>query len=208
MNHWRTRYSEDRSIGSLIAVLAICCVCALVINCGKEKHHHHETMSGGTASGGSLYDLSLNFVDAAGKERALRSLQGAPVVLSMIYTRCQSICPTLAGNMLSIQKGLKPNDRTRTRFVLVSFDSGDSSADLAQFAQKLKMDEHWTLLRGAEGDVRQLSAAIGFQYRRSPDGVFAHSATTYILNAKGEVVFRKDGTVGAPDEFREKLSSL
>lgn len=176
--------------------------------CKKGEHHHHDTLSGTKASAGSLYDLPLQFTDAKGRKSWFSSLQGSPIVLSMIYTRCQSICPTLAGNMIAIQKALAEKDRARTKFVLVSFDSGDSPADLASFSGKLRMDEHWTLFRGEPDEVRQFAAAIGFQYRRNPDGIFAHSATTYLLNAKGETVFRMDGTVGAPAEFAKKIADL
>lgn len=206
----RPRKTQSKLTKMVVFIAVTGCALALggATGCDKHDHHKHTTLSGGEAAAGSIYDLKVPFTDAKGKAATPGDLKGSPVVVSMIYTRCQSICPALAGNMLTIQKGLPPKDRARTKFLLVSFDNGDTTADLATFAGKLKMDDRWTLLRGEEDSIRQIAAALGFQYRRAPDGNFAHSATTYLLNGKGEVVFRKDGTVGAPEEFAQQIKAL
>lgn len=197
------RYT-GKTIGALVAAVLACSV----TQCNKHDHQHHQTLESSHMAKGSLFDLELSFTDAKNQPVTLRSLAGNPVIMSMVYTRCQSICPTMAGNMLSIQQKLNEKDRARTTFVLVSFDSADSPEDLAAFARKMRLDDRWVMLRGDADSVRQLGAALGFQYRKNPDGGFSHSATTYVLDQKGRVAFKRDGTTAAAGEFRTEIEKL
>lgn len=181
----------------------------VLFGCKQEHSHHHESMASGEIGPGSIYDLDLTFADRHGRPFALNRLSGRPVVFSMIYTKCDSICPIQAGNMLRIQSALTPDLNEKTQFLLMSFDPEDSAADLAEFGRKLKLNSNWTLLAGEPDRVRELAAAVGFQYRKNPGGDFSHSAAIYLLNEKGEVTYKKEGTSGKPEDFaaaiRERL---
>ncbi|MCR9143363.1 MAG: SCO family protein [bacterium] len=185
----------------VLAVLFVFVAC-------HEQDHEHVSMPGGEISPGSIYDLDLMFTNRRAESVPLNQLAGGPLIFSMIYTRCTSVCPTQAGNMLRIQNALAPEDREKVRFVLMSFDPDDSSADLAEFGSKLGLKENWRLLGGDPDMVRQLAAALGFQYRKNPGGEWSHSAAIYLFDAKGAVRYRSEGLQGKPDEFAKHLKHL
>jgi protein SCO1/2 len=196
------RWTRNLTIGLTAAL-------ALLAYCGPDPDSHkHEEMASGSSAAGSVYDLDLRFTNEQDAPVALNSFAGRPVILSMIYTQCQSICPLQASNMLKIQNSLPEADREKVQFVLFSFDEADGSQELAAFSRKMKFERNWTLLGGNPNDVRELAAALGFQYRKTQDGSFSHSAVIYLLNDRGEVVFQKEGTTGAPDEFAEHVAHL
>lgn len=181
------------------------------IGCEPGGDHHHESMQSGLAAAGSVYDLDLVFEDAAGKKFVFAELADNPVVLSLIFTRCESVCPLQASNMLRIQRALDPKDQERVHFVIVSFDEADRAEDLTAFMKKMGLENNWTLLGGetsAPEAVRELAAALGFQYRRNAAGVFSHSAAIYLLNGQGEIVHTKEGTGQSTQNFLNHLSHL
>ncbi|MEQ9363262.1 MAG: SCO family protein [Leptospirales bacterium] len=181
------------------------------IGCEPGGEHHHESMGSGPAAAGSVYDLDLAFADAAGGVFQFDELAGNPVVLSLIFTRCESVCPMQASNMLRIQRALDPEDQERVRFVIVSFDEADRAEDLTDFGKKMRLEKHWTLLGGDPGApeaVRELAAALGFQYRRNAAGGFSHSAAIYLLNERGEIVHTKEGTGQSTQDFVQHLDHL
>ena len=48
-------------------------------------------------------------------------------------------------------------------------------------------------------DVRKIAAALGVQYKQSPDGEFNHSSVISVLNAHGEIL-KQSSTLGSADE--------
>ncbi len=189
--------------------VAVLIVATFAFRCKEEHSHHgHQALETSSASKGSVYDLDLGFTNQREEPVDLRKFSGAPAIVSMIYTRCDSVCPIQAGNMLRIQQSLAPADRNRVQFVLFSFDENDRPGDMARFAEKMRLTTNWTLLTGKPDSVRELAAAIGFQYRKNQQGVFSHSAVIYLLNEKGEVIYQKEGTAGTQNEFAEQISRL
>ena len=176
--------------------------------CTEEPHHEHTAMPGGEISPGSIYDLDLRFTNQKAETVALDQFAGQPLIFSMIYTQCTSICPTQGANMLRIQQGLPSHAQKNVKFVLMSFDPDDSATDLAEFGRKMGLKENWELLTGDPDMVRQLAAALGFQYRENPDGEWSHSAAIYLFDGTGEVRFRSEGIQGQPAEFAKHLKHL
>ncbi len=137
----------------------------------------------------SIYQVDATWLDAGGKKVRLKSFTGAPVVLAMIYTSCQAVCPMLVSDVQRLERALAPAARAKVRFVLVSFDPArDTPKRLAEYARARKLAAPgWTLLAGNEDDVRQLAAVLGMRYRPDGKGDFAHSNLITVLDAQGVV---------------------
>ena len=156
----------------------------------------------------SLYQSDGTFTDDSGKSFALSSLRGRPVVLNMFFASCGYACPLTVTDLLSIQGRLSAEQRSKTIFVLVSFDvTRDTTAALAQYRAQRGLDAQWILLRGDNDSVRELAALLGVKYKQEADGSFAHSNLVTILNSEGEIVHQRTGLQGGLAEATAALAS-
>jgi len=158
------------------------------------------TSGGGVIGGGSLYQLDSVWTTQEGKPLRLAELRGRPRVLSMIFTRCPSACPTLVKEMQALERKLPEDVRERTGFVLVSIDPDhDTPQVLRDYAHKMGISTaRWTLVRGSAEDVRELSATLGFSYGKGEGADIAHSKLITVLNSGGEIVHQQMGVVNDP----------
>jgi len=162
--------------------------------------HSHEAESAGPPSDESIYVLRTRLEAAGRGELTLPSLAGRPVVIAMFYSSCTSVCPLLTLRMQRIEAALKPEDRDRVQFVMVSLDAErDTPAQLAVFAGEHHLDaSRWIIGHADAGDVRTLAAALGVRYRQLPDHSFSHSAVITLLDARG-VPRARTQIIGADD---------
>jgi protein SCO1/2 len=93
-----------------------------------HDHVHEVSPPAATLPGESLYQLSAELDSAAGGNVTLASLAGAPVVVTMFYASCTSVCPMLTLQMQRFELALEPTNRRRVRFVMISLDAERDSA--------------------------------------------------------------------------------
>jgi protein SCO1/2 len=147
-----------------------------------------------TPAENSLYQLSGSWQTATGTTMQLKQLSGKIQVVAMIFTHCGYACPRLVDNMRTIEASLDPSVGDEVGFVLISFDPArDSSAQLAEFARQKQLSPRWTLLRGSEGQVRELAVLLGLQYNPLPAGNFDHSNAITFLDEEGRIGQRLNG---------------
>ena len=156
----------------------------------------------------SLYQSDGTFTDDSGKTFALSSLRGRPVVLNMFFASCGYACPLIVTDLLSLQGRLSPALRSKTIFVLVSFDvTRDTTDALAKYRAQRGLDGQWILLRGDNDSVRELAALLGVKFKQEADGAFSHSNLVTILNPEGEIVHQRSGLRGGLDEAATALAA-
>lgn len=171
----------------------------------EHAHHEHEALPAGEVGEASLYDLPTNLRTTSGADFRLAELRGKISVASMIYTRCGTICPRVVADMKSIQNELSPADRERVTFFVVSMDETDAPETLKAYMQRNELDAHWRAFAADAGAAREFAAALGYQFRRTPDGHFVHSNAIYLLDAKGTVL--KQSPTG-PEIAREFSATI
>jgi protein SCO1/2 len=162
----------------------------------------HGTEEAGTPiDDASIYQLDSVWTRADGAKVALSSLRGKVRVLAIFYSSCEYACPILVGRMKSVQAALEQENKDGAGFVLVSMDPGrDDPARLRDYAARMGLAGDWTLLQGAEVDVRELAALLGFRYRQEKDGGFAHSNMLSVLDREGRLAYRSVGLDRDVDE--------
>jgi protein SCO1/2 len=148
-------------------------------------------------TGVALASVAGKFVDTAGRERPLASLVGEPFVLSLVYTRCTTVCPRTIAELQRLERDAAGGPPMR--FVLVSLDPEYDVPDtLASFAAKHALDPaRWTLLT-PEGEALQALASV-LGVARGPDagGGVVHSAVIAMVDSAGDVRSRHVG-LGTP----------
>jgi protein SCO1 len=157
--------------------------------------------------GTSLYQLSVVLETAEGSALHLSALQGQPLVLTMFYSHCTSVCPLLTAQLQRLMSELSPGEREQTRVLMVSFDSvRDTPEELKGFkAEHHIQDSHWMIARASPADVRLLAGALGIRYRELADHTFNHSAVISVADRNGTVRARSSELNGPDTSFIQAL---
>ncbi|MFM2288866.1 MAG: hypothetical protein RL684_2009 [Pseudomonadota bacterium] len=177
--------------------------------------HHHDMgamkpLPTGALPDTSLYQLHVTLESSSGAEFQLAGLAGKPMLVTMFYSQCTSVCPLLTSQLQQLVAGLSPADRARLDVLMVSFDSArDTPKALAAFALQHRIRiAGWRVARGSAHDVRTLAAALGIQYRELPDHSFNHSAVITLLDAQGVPRARTQVIAGKDPAFLSSIVAL
>jgi cytochrome oxidase Cu insertion factor (SCO1/SenC/PrrC family) len=115
---------------------------------------------------------SLKFYDEVLKDNV--------VVISFIFTNCQSACPLMTRNLMMIRDMLREDELREMQFISISIDPlRDTPAAMKEFAQKHDADiDGWLWLTGQPDDVNFITQRLG-SYTDNPE---AHTTTLLAAN--------------------------
>lgn len=143
---------------------------------------------------GESIPSDIRFFDEAGKEITMGSLRGTPLVVSLVYHGCGSICPKVLGDLAEAAAGMDLKPGKDYRLVTVSFDERDTPEIAASrkrnFVAAAGMgfpDDEWLFLTGTKDDILRLTDAVGFSFKRTAAG-FSHPRSLILVSADGKVV--------------------
>jgi cytochrome oxidase Cu insertion factor (SCO1/SenC/PrrC family) len=109
---------------------------------------------------------SLKFYDEVLKDNI--------VVISFIFTNCQSACPLMTRNLTMIRDMLREDERRSIQFISISIDPlRDTPSAMKEFAQK-----GWLWLTGQPDDVNYITKRLG-SYTDDPE---MHTTTLLAAN--------------------------
>jgi protein SCO1/2 len=128
-------------------------------------------------------------LDSEGRGFSLADYRGRPLVLSLVYTNCSSVCPATTHHLLrAVDQARRALGAERFDVLTVGFDARhDTPKRLASFAESQGVDtSRWRLASGDEAALAALLADLGFSYVAAAGG-FEHITQTSILDADGRV---------------------
>jgi len=175
-----------------------------------DHEAHHALPGDAPVADRSLYQLDAPWTDAQGRQVTLGALRGAPVLLVLFYGTCTSVCPVIVRDLQKVESLLSPEDRARTRFVLVTIDPEvDTPARLRAYAEKHGLDPaRWSLLHGSPEQVRVLANVLGFRYRPTGDGQWSHTIRIHLLDGAGVVIDHYDGLTRPVEPIAARVHGL
>ena len=154
---------------------------------------------------------SFTFADEEGKPIVLKELFDRPVILTLVYFRCPSICTPL---LQELSRNVNNSDLTPGRdyrMVTISFDPTEKS-DLAKLKKKnflATLDKKevspdaWRWLTGDEQTIKRITEAVGFRYMKDKNGVdYVHAATVMFLSKDGKIVRYLNGVQFNPADLK------
>lgn len=150
------------------------------------------------------------FTDADGRTLQLSALRGRPVVLNMIYTGCEDICPLIIERVAdAVAAADKALGAGRFSVLTIGFDThADTPARMRSYRSAHRIGRpSWWLVSGDAGSVERLAAETGFLYAPRAGG-FDHLSQTTILNADGRVFRQIYGSDFAIPALVEPLQQL
>jgi len=132
---------------------------------------------------------NYTFLDGNGKQLALESLRGKPVILSLIYTSCYHICPTVTTNLAKVV-GIARDALGDDSFsvLTIGFDSAVDTPDrMRVFAAQRNIDiDNWHFVSADADTMQRLASNVGFSYFSTPKG-FDHMIQATVLDSEGKV---------------------
>lgn len=150
------------------------------------------------------------FRDVDGQSFELASLRGRPLVISMIYTSCHHVCPTITKNLATaVDIAREALGEDSFSVITVGFDWAVDTPDRMRiYADERRIDvPGWHFLAGDATAIGALSSDLGFQFFPSAKG-FDHLTQTTIVKADGSVYRQLYGVDIEPQAFVEPLKEL
>jgi protein SCO1/2 len=150
-------------------------------------------------------------IGSDGRALRLAELRGRPLVVSLVYTSCSSICPTATQTLRSaVERARLAVGADSFDVLTVGFDaSADTPGRLSAFAreQGIDGDPRWRLASGEPSVLARLLDEVGFSYSAVAGG-FEHVAQTTILDGDGRVYRQVYGDAFPIQVFVEPLKEL
>ena len=169
----------------LVAALATTTVAGAV-----EYDREDALQSSQAALGQQLGTHSLRDVD--GQPFELGRLEGKPLVVSMIYTSCHHVCPTITRSLAqAVDVASEALGSETFNVVTIGFDwAVDTPERMRLYASERRIDaDNWYFLAGDSASIDALSRDIGFLFFPSAKG-FDHLTQTTIVD-RNLVVYRQ-----------------
>lgn len=137
--------------------------------------------------------------DREGREVALSSYRGKPLIVNFVFSGCFQVCPTSTRDLRAAVRAMRDRFGPNQFQVLsIGFDQPtDSPLAMKMFAAQLRIDEpNWEFLSPRAEDVAALTDAFGFRFRPSPAG-FDHTVQVSMLDAGGKILGQVYGDFSA-----------
>jgi protein SCO1/2 len=139
------------------------------------------------AVGRSLGNYRL--IDSTGASISLRDYRGKPLVISLVYTACSSVCPPTTQHLINaVDEAARALGPQSFNVLTVGFDArNDTPGRLAQFAsmQGVKF-RNWQLASADQATIEALLRDLGFSYIAIAGG-FDHVTQTTIIDRDGKI---------------------
>lgn len=128
--------------------------------------------------------------DQSGAPLPLSQLRGRPLVISLIFTSCGTVCPITTDHLRdAVREARRALGADSFAVLTFGFDArGDRPARLTGFANKHRLAgiKDWRLASADPATTEALLTDLGFSWRSAAGG-FDHVTQTTILDAEGRV---------------------
>ena len=143
---------------------------------------------------GQIIPTDMVFNDEDGKSVKLGDLINKPTVLTLVYFRCAGICSPLMKELAHTVDEVDLVPGVDYDLLTVSFDdqdtpemAGNRKAALFREMDKKLDPNSWHFLTGEGDNIRALSDAVGFNFKRDKAD-FLHAGTVIFLSPEGKIV--------------------
>jgi len=143
---------------------------------------------------GELVPLDTVFKNERGETVSLRQLVDRPTLLLPIYYRCPTGCSFEMANLAEAIRQSR-HDLDSFRVISLSFDADETPEIAAEtrpnyiqlLAKELPSDT-WVFLTGDQDNIRQLTRAVGYAFKKKDDGTFIHASALIALDPEGRII--------------------
>jgi len=153
---------------------------------------------------------SYKFINQDKQPIDITQYRGKPLIVSLIYTSCHHICPTLTNHLAEVVKiAREALGEESFSVITVGFDTTvDSPERMRLYALDRNINiSGWDFLSTDKGTIEAFSNDVGFIFFESAKG-FDHLSQITLLDAKGKVYRQVYGVNYDPPILIEPLKEL
>jgi protein SCO1/2 len=176
-----------RKTGLSLAIILVALLSQLAYAQQKDgTYSEDEALALSQAAVGRIL-LELEFTDGSGQLVSLTDYAGKPLLVSLIFTSCHHVCPTLTRHLkTAVDAAREALGIDSFNVVTIGFDTANDTPDRMQdFASKQGINEaSWVFLSSSAENMAKLSENLGFVYFPSPSG-FDHITQLTIVDRDG-----------------------
>lgn len=154
---------------------------------------------------------SYTLLDEDGNPVVLAELFDRPVILTLVYFRCPSICTPLLQELSRNINNCDMDPGDDYRLVTISFDPREGAElarakktnFLATLDKKDVSPDDWRWLTGDAETIKRITEAVGFHYIKDKNQMdFVHAATIIFLSKDGKIVRYLNGLQFNPADMK------
>jgi len=143
---------------------------------------------------GDFIPLDTRFTDSTGKSLRLGDFVDRPTLIVPVYYRCRNVCNLTLGGLAEALPDIRLEAGTDFRVLAYSIDPSETPA-LAAHTKKTFMTamnnalpaDSWVFLTGDEHNIRLLSDAAGWHFKKQGED-FLHPVATFVVSSEGKIV--------------------
>lgn len=164
---------------------------------------------------GENLPMQATLMDESGKPVSLEAIfaDGRPRLLQLGYMRCPMLCSLALNGLVRGLQGLDWSVGDQFDVLFVSINPEENSelaaAKRAGYATEYGRaggEKGWRFLVGDEATVRGIADAVGFPYRKMPDGEYAHPAAVFAITGDGRLSQYLPGVAPSAADLRLALT--
>lgn len=178
----------------------------------QAKALRQDTLTRGNGAYREIGDAVPDFTLYDQDGRVVRSGQfrGRRIMLNFIFTRCPvaNMCPASTAKMALAQKLAREAGIADFQLVSITLDPAyDTPGVLKTYAQARGIEtSNFSFLTGPENAIKDLLAQFGVLAEFEGD-LLKHTLTTLLIDERGRIIHRADGSTWDPQEFIAKLKA-
>jgi len=149
----------------------------------------------------------ITFTDERGSRVTSKELFTRPVIISLIYYNCRHICPALLSGLSEALDAMDIEAGKEFSIATISFDETDTPAlalktknNYLTMLQKESLKDSWYFLTADSENIRRLTEAVGFRFKREKEG-FLHPSSLIVLSPEGKITRYLYGTTFLPRDL-------
>lgn len=151
---------------------------------------------------------NFTLFDQAGRVISGGHFRGKMVMMNFIFSRCPvaTMCPAATAKMMATQKLANGASVPNIEFVSITLDPVfDTPGVLKEYAAVRGIDTaNFSFLTGPDSAIRDLLTQFGVIAELEGD-FLKHTLTTLLIDERGKIVHRADGSVWEPKDFVAKM---
>lgn len=158
--------------------------------------------------------LDTEFVDQKGETIRLGDLftSERPIILQLGYYKCPQLCNLVLNEMTDTLRELDWTSGQEFDVVSISINP-EETWELAAAKRtsyilmydRRKSGKGWHFLVGSGENSHAVADAVGFRYKKQPDGEYAHAAGLFVITPDGRVSRYLYGATHSPKTMRLAL---
>lgn len=194
----------------VLRIVALACLVALPAGAATADLNIETAYEASQAAIGNQTSAHV-LTDHAGQPLDLAALRGKPLLVSLVFTSCSTVCPLTTDYLRGqVENARKVLGKESFNILTFGFDArGDRPAQLAAFAgtHALTDVDGWFIASADADTTAAFIAELGFSYR-AVAGSFDHVTQMTILDARGIVYRQVYGEAFPPQVLVQPLKEL